>query len=340
MKLFSLPLKRWFCSLAVLGALISLPVAFGACKSQSSDGKLKIALIPKATTGAFWQTVHAGGIKGAQESNVELIWVGTEKEDQRALQINIVDSQVLGKVNGIVLAPLDGEALVKPVREANQSKIPVVIIDSALMGGDEYISSFIATDNFAGGKLAAEKMGVMLGGQGKVALLRHMEGSASTGKREAGFLEGIKKFPGILVVSDEQYGGRDPQKASENLLLRFTQGGELALDGIFCSNLTTTYGMLQALRRARRSGQAKLIGFDSDDSLVKGLQQGEIHGLVIQDPFNMGFMGVQAMAKHLKGEKVPPRQDTGVTFVTAENLTQPEVQKLLYPDLKKWLNQD
>ncbi len=301
---------------------------------EPADGKFRIAVIPKATTGQFWQTVYAGAKAAAAELGVQMLWVGPEREDQRAEQISMVNTQIANRVDGIVLAPLDGEALLKPVAEAVRAKLPVVIIDSDLVGGSELYASFVATDNLAGGRLAAEQLVKLLNGSGRIALLRHMEGSASTGNREAGFLEAMNKYPDIQVVSQEQYGGREPQRAAENLLLRFTQNGILSVDGIFCPNLTTTYGMLQALRRTRLAGQVKLVGFDSDASLVQGLESGEIHGLVIQDPFNIGYLGVQTMVRHLKGEAVQKRADTGVVYVKASNLQEPAIQALLFPERK------
>jgi len=316
---------RNFCLFFLILSSFLIP----SCSKNFDPEKLKIAVIPKATTGAFWQAVYRGSQKAAEELGVEMLWVGTEREDQRAAQISIVDAQVVNQVDGIVLAPLDGEALLKPVKAAAAKKIPVVIMDSALAGGESYYRSFVATDNQEGGRIAGKALADLLGGKGRVALLRHMEGSASTGKREQGFLEALKKYPQIQVLSSEQYGGRDPQKASENLLLRFTQKEQLELDGIFCPNLTTTYGMLQALRRARRTGQVKLIGFDSDKSLLQALKRGEIQGLIIQDPFKIGYLGVKNIVQHLKGQEIEKRTDTGVVLVTADKLQDPRYKDML-----------
>lgn len=316
--------------LKTLCALLLTPLLLSCHRGPSPQGEsLKIAVIPKATTGNFWQTVHAGSQKAAKDLGIKIAWLGTEREDQRAKQIAIVDSQVINGMDGIVLAPLDDQALLKPVREAVQKKIPVVIMDSALLEADEWITSFVATDNFAGGELAGKALAERLNYRGNVVMLRHQEGSASTGKREEGFLEVIKKYPDIKILSTEQYGGKDPQQAAENLLHRFLQGEKTPIHGIFCPNLTTTYGMLQALRRARLAGKIQLIGFDSDPSLIQGLQAGEIQGLVLQDPFQIGYRGVQTMVQHLRGQKVAARVDTPLTLVTEKNLKDPKVQSLL-----------
>ena len=334
------------CLRAFMLALVALvlSVTFFACnKSETKDPEITIAVIPKGTTHIFWESVHAGAIKASVELGVNINWVGPEKEDDRQQQIAVVDNQVLNGVSGIVLAPLDAMALRRPVRDAVRRDIPVIIIDSGLQDSEDVYTSFIATDNREGGRIAGREMGKSLEGKGRVVLLRYMEGSASTTNREEGFLESLKEFPGITLVSDEQYAGAtraQAQQASENLLLRFKdEQGILTIDGLFCPNASSTYGMLQALRRQRQTGEVIFIGFDSDDPLVKGLEQGEIHGLVVQNPFKMGFLGVKIMLDLLQGKPVEKRIDTGVTFVMRQDLENPEIQELIDPDLEYWLSQ-
>jgi ribose transport system substrate-binding protein len=193
------------------------------------------------------------------------------------------------------------------------------------------------------GYIAGTKLCESLGGKGDVIMLRYAEGSASTEKREAGFMDAVKAFPEIDVISEEQRGGAtkaSAQNAAENLLLRFEDAdGNLTIDGIFCVNESTTYGMLQALRRHRFAGKVQFIGFDSADALLEATRNDEIHGLIVQNPFKMGYEGVKAMVKHLKGEPVANRIDTGVTFVTRPDLDRPEMKELLYPDIDKWLKE-
>ena len=256
-------------------------------------------------------------------------------------QIALIDNQVINEVSGIVLAPLDDKALRRPVQAAANHGVPVVIFDSALENADAFTVSFVATDNLAGGRLAGMSLAKKLNGKGKVIMMRFVEGSASTEKREKGFLEAISRFPDIEVVSDKQYGGATTAmalQASENLLMRFKdKNGRLTVDGIFCCNESTTFGMLQALRRSRLAGKVAFVGFDSSEPLLEGLNAGEIDGLVVQDPFKMGYISVKTMFKHLNGQSVDKIVDTGVTFVSKENMTQPEIIDLVSPDLDKWL---
>jgi ribose transport system substrate-binding protein len=220
--------------------------------------------------------------------------------------------------------------------------IPVVIIDSGLKSND--YTSFVATDNYIGGRKGGEQLAKILGGKGKVIMLRYQEGSASTMNREQGFLDELKeKYPDIEVVSSNQYGGATTEssyEASESLLspLRKPDGG-LTVDGIFCPNESTAFGMLRALEDSGLAGKVKYVGFDSSDRLVLALQKGYIHGLVLQDPINMGYLGVKTIVAYLRGEKVEKRIDTGSSVATPENMNEPKIKNLLEPDFKKWLNE-
>jgi ribose transport system substrate-binding protein len=316
---------------------------FASCgrKEQSkTSGEITIAVIPKGTTHEFWKAIHAGAIKGAREAGVEIIWKGPLKEDDREAQISVVEDFVTRGVSGIVLAPLDEVALRSPVADAVRVNIPVVIMDSGLKS-DDYVS-FVATDNYAGGKLAAQRLSELLKGKGKVIMLRYMEGSASTAAREQGFLDAIGTVPGITVVSSNQYGGATTEssyKASENLLSPYKNpDGSLAIDGIFAPNESTAFGMLRALQDGGIAGKVRFVGFDSSIKLVEALHDKEIDGLVLQNPVRMGYLAVKTMVQHLKGEKVEKRIDTGVTMVTPENMDQPENKELLEPDLSRWLD--
>jgi ribose transport system substrate-binding protein len=318
-----------------------------AQKEGASAAKYQIAVIPKGTTHVFWKSIHAGAVKAEQELkaagvDVEIIWKGPLKEDDRESQIRVVEDFVTRGVQGIVLAPLDDAALRMPVKDAVNNNIPVVIIDSGLDSKD--YTSFVATDNYVGGKKGGERLAEILGGKGKVVMLRYQEGSASTMNREQGFLDILKeKYPDVEVVSSNQYGGATTESAymaSENLLAPLrTADGTLTIDGIFCPNESTAFAMLRALQDSALAGKVKYVGFDSSDRLVKGLREGEIHGLVLQDPINMGYLGVKTLMAHLQGEQVEKLIDTGSAVATPENMDEPEMKNLLEPDFKKWLNE-
>jgi ribose transport system substrate-binding protein len=306
--------------------------ASGSSASSGGGGAaLRIAVIPKGTTHEFWKAVHAGAIKAAKEAEVEIVWKGPLKEDDLKGQIDVVDSFVAQGVSGIVLAPLSDKGLAGPVHAAVAAGIPVVVFDSDLSGTDP--TSFVATDNYAAGKMAAEELARRIGDKGNVVVLRYQEGSASTTHREQGFLDGIKAHGGITVVSANQYGGATTESAfatSENLLAaQKAQAGGVA--GIFAPNESTTFGMLLALRKADLAGKVHLVGFDASDKLVAAVRDGAIDALVLQNPFNIGYLAVKSMAEHLRGKPVEKRIDTGARLATRETLDTPEVRELIQP---------
>lgn len=306
----------------------------GIAEPAEKPAVRKIAVIPKGTTHEFWKSVHAGANKAGKELGVEIIWKGPVREDDRDEQIKVVENFVASGVSAIVLAPLDDTALVPAVTEAKQEGIPVVIIDSDIKWDGRV--SFVATDNYKGGELAAKRLGELLGGKGKVIVLRYQEGSASTAQREAGFIDTMKKdFAGIELVSDNQYGGATTEtsyKTSENLLVKFKE-----IDGVFCPNESTTFGMLRALQDAKRAGQVKFVGFDASAKLVEALEADQINGLVLQNPFRMGELGVRAAIDKLDGKTPEARIDTGAAVATHETMASPEIKALLSPDLGAWL---
>lgn len=318
----------WFC-LAVVNGL------------HAAEKAYTIAVIPKGTTHEFWKSINAGAVKAQREltaagTKVDLIWKGPLREDDRDQQIQVVENFMTRHVSAIVLAPLDSRALVRPVHNAVQAQVPVVVMDSDLKS-DEYVS-FVATDNYKGGVLAGEEMAKLLGGKGNVILLRYAVGSASTEAREAGFLDALKKSPDIKIISSDQHAGATRElayQASQNILNRF--GREV--NGVFCPCEPPTIAMTKALRDLGLAhGKVKMIGFDAGSQSVLDMQNGDVQALVVQNPLLMGYLGVMTAVKHLEGQRVERRIDTGVQLVTPENMNEPGIKELLHPPLDKYLN--
>ena len=288
----------------------------------------KIAVIPKGTTHNFWKSVEAGARQAGKELGVEIVWKGPLKEDDRAQQIGVVQQFVSSGISAIVLAPLDDTALRGPVKSALERNIPVVIIDSALKGepGKDFVS-YVATDNKRGGQLGGEELVRLMKGKGKVVLLRLAEGSASTTEREAGFIEVLKKHPGMNLIVENRYAGATvstAQDAAMNLIDKVREA-----DGIFCPNESTTQGMLLALRQTGLVGKKHFVGFDTSPALNAALNKGDIQALVAQNPTKMGYLGVVTAVKTLRGEKVDVAIDTGCVLVTKDNQNDPAVKAVL-----------
>jgi len=321
--------------------LVLVGLSIAALLTVRGAESYTIAVIPKGTTHEFWKSIHAGAIKAQREltgqgTKVEIIWKGPLREDDRDQQIQVVENFMARHVSAIVLAPLDSQALVNPVHNAILAKVPVVVMDSDLKS-DEYVS-FVATDNYKGGQLAGEQMGKLLGGKGNVILLRYAVGSASTEARENGFLDVLKgKYPNIKIISSDQHAGATRESAyqtSQNILNRF--GREV--NGVFCPCEPPTIAMTKALRDiGLAGGKVKMIGFDAGSQSVLDMKNGDVQALAVQNPMLMGYLGVTTAVKHLRGEKVEKRIDTGVALVTPENMNEPEIKDLLYPPFDKYL---
>ncbi len=315
----------------MLALVALLLLATTACRQDSS--KRVIGVVPKGTNHIFWQTVRAGALAAADEFDFAILWNAPQIETDSSRQITIVENLINRKVDGIVLAPVDEEALVGVVERAAEHGIPVSIFDSAL--NSDRIISFIATDNYSSGVMAAERMGKILDGRGKVGVIGFMPGSASTMKRESGFVDTIEKqFPGIEVVG-VKYTMADRAKAlaeAENLM---TAHPDLA--GLFADNESSTDGTVRAVKQRGMAGKVQIVGYDASPELIEELKAGTIDSIVVQNPFKMGYESTKAIGLHLRGEQPVREMDSGAHLILRENLDQPAIQELLFPDIERWL---
>ncbi len=325
------------CLLATLGCQPAQPTATSSTSSSPADASatadkpLQIAVIPKGTTHVFWKSVHYGALQAGKEMNAEIQWRGPQKEIDRDEQINVVQGFLNKQVDGIVLAPLDADALVRPVQEAKRGGVPVVIFDSGLNAPKTDTVAFVATDNFRGGQLAAEAMAEKLGGKGNVVLLRYNKGSESTHQREEGFLESIAKHPEIKVISSDQYAGTTTETAIDKAQQVLNKFGD-EINGIFAVCEPNAEGVLRALNDRKLAGKVVFVAFDSSEALRSSLASGEVSAIVLQDPVQMGYLGVKTMIQSIRGESVESFVDTGVFVATKDNMDEEKIKSLLSPE--------
>jgi ribose transport system substrate-binding protein len=306
--------------------LLLLAVMLVSCNQKR---KKTIAVIPKATSHLFWLTVQAGAFAAGRDLGVEIEWNGPPSETDYSRQIQIVDSYVARHVDGIVLAAADRVSLVPPMERAVKAGIPVTVFDSGL-DSTNYLT-FVATNNYEAGQLAARKLAELIGGKGKVALVMHAPGSNSTMDRERGFKDILAKdFPGIQIVA-EQFGMADRAKsraASENMLAAHPD-----LAGMFASSEPSSVGASLAIKSRDLAGKVRLVTFDSSDGMVEDMKAGVIDAMVVQDPFKIGYEAVKSVVDQLNGKTPPKRMDLSAQVLTKADLEKPEVKKLLNPEL-------
>ncbi len=320
----------------IVSALCAACFSAIGCNGKSQEAnrqkKLRFAVIPKGTSHQFWRSVHAGAEAGAKEvGNIEVIWKGPETEADTAGQIAVMKNFITSRVDGIVLAPNHSQSLVDVVSEANAENVPVVIFDSGLGEGPKIVS-YVATNNHAGGKLAAQCMIEALDHKGKVIMLRYKQGSESTEQREAGFLERLAEEPNMQVISSDQYAGTTTEEAlakATQVLNKYRD----EVNGIFAVCEPNCNGVLEALSQTGLSGKVKFVAFDPSDPLIRGLSDGSVTGIVLQDPYEMGRQSVLALAKHHKGENVESIIGTGEALATKDNQATEAIGRLLRPEM-------
>ncbi|MCW5978513.1 MAG: substrate-binding domain-containing protein [Bryobacteraceae bacterium] len=313
----------------LLFALLSACAVF-SCQHKS---RRVVAVIPKATSHLFWLSVQAGAMAAGKEFNLDVLWNGPALETDYARQIQILDSMVARRVDGIAIAATERKALVQPVDRAIAAGIPVTVFDSGLDSSS--FMCYIGTDNVEAGRMAARALGGMLGSKGTVAMVLHAPGSLSTMDREQGFKEVIgREFPNIKIVA-EQYSMSNRAKAvaaAENILTAHPD-----LNGIFASTEPSASGVSLALKSRGMSGKVRFVAFDSSDTMIEDLKAGVIDATVVQDPFRMGFEAVKSLSDKLAGREPPKQLGLPARVVLADDLEKEEIQQLLSPDLRRYL---
>jgi ribose transport system substrate-binding protein len=315
----------WIVVFVVLAAVL---VTVGLLRrGGGTEATRRIGVVPKETASVYWEGVRQGALKAGEEEKYNILWNGPEIETDRERQSQIVEDMIVQKVDGLVLAPNDRKALVPAVEKVYAKHIPCVIIDSSVET-DKFLC-YMATDNYKGGALAAKRIGEVLGGKGKVIVVEWTPNSASTDFRLQGFRETLAKdFPEIQIVDSKYPNPATMEKARDVTQDMLTRNP--AIDGVFACNATSAGGALTALQSFQQGQKKiKMVGFDAWPMLVEGLKKGDLDGLIIQNPYKMGYEGVKAIVRHLKGEQVPKQVDTGVELITLDRLGDPKIKELL-----------
>ena len=312
---------------AMMRALIFLLVAMMFMSFSVTAKDKNIVFIPKSNDQVFWHIMRSGVDEALHElGNINLTWRGPAYNDDTDSQIKILRVYTRPDVDAIIIAPTDQTRLVEPILKAVKLGIKVIVVDSALDGN--YHQNFIATDNYAGGELAAKRLVDTLNHKGNVVLFRTVAGSASTEERAKGFLDYIAKNAPLVKVIADIYGGgsRGKDLRSATTLLQNTK----RIDGIFAVNESASDGVLRALRNTGLAGKIVLVGFDSTDFLIEGLQKQDIDALIIQNPKQMGYLSIKAAAAAIDQKLSGQRKIyTEAKMVTKDNLQSPEIKQLI-----------
>jgi ribose transport system substrate-binding protein len=300
----------------------------------AADQKVSIPIIVKDTTSFYWQIVLAGARKAGKDLGVNVPELGAQSESDINGEISILENAVSGNPAAIVISPTQFKALGQPIDEAAK-KVKIIGIDSA--ADSKAFTSFLTTDNVQGGRVAADGLAAAITAkygkaEGDVALITAIPGVGSLDQRAKGFKEELAaKYPDLKLVADKVADGQSTTALNITTDL-ITANPKLR--GIFASNLIMAQGAGQAVAENKVADTLKLVGFDSDDKLIKLLKDGTFAALVVQDPFRMGYDGVKTALAASKGESVPATVDTGANLITKENMDSPRSQELLNPKIK------
>lgn len=304
-------------------------------ETTAAEEPYEISVIIKATDSDYWQTLLLGAEAAAEESNGSIVITedGPPSETDIDQQVSILENAIATKPDGIVIASTSSDATVPAVEEAMGKSIPVVTIDNKL-NTDQY-TSFLATDHSLAAGMAAEAMvadwendGIDPAGK-KVVVISSVAGTAVNTARTEGFINKIKELVPDIQVLETQYGDNDISKAlsiAENLI-----AANPDLIGIFGDNNHMGVGISKAIEESGKKDSIYAYAFDADSDEITAIQNGFLRGIMVQDPFGMGYNGVLTAVAAIKGETVEKDVIVDATVVTLANMQEEAVQKLLYP---------
>jgi len=304
--------------------LFSLCAMLLGCRG---GGSRTIAMIPATTGPELWEAAHGGAELAGRTNGFHIYWNGPTREDDVARQIALVENAIDNEDAGLVVVPTNYLALVGSVQQALAKRIPTVVIRSSLPVPPGRGLSYILNDDQETGRLAAGRIGMLLRGKGKVAVLG-LDGSGPTSilRTRAFEAELAKNFPDITVV---QKRAGSPNTAEVQQTAQEILVDNPTLDAILTLNVTATEGTWAALGALGKSKRVKLVGCGQEVDLMAGIRHGDIDSVIVENTYEMGFRAIQSIAAQQRGESVPGRLELAPVLVTIANIDDSEIQKLL-----------
>ncbi|MBV9392168.1 MAG: substrate-binding domain-containing protein [Verrucomicrobia bacterium] len=304
--------------------------------TSAADKKFTIALIPGLTTDPFYITMRKGAQAAATSLGVDLVFQGAP-EFNVVQQVPVLNAVVGRKPDAILIAPTDKTQLIQPLKSAFSAGIPVVTVDTFIgdgryqtgSGEADFPISYVASDNVAGGEIAARALAKAIGEKGKVYVSNVKPGISTTDQREQGFKQEMKKHPNITVL-DTQFNDDDANKAASQLQSVFARNPDLA--GVFGANLFSATGAANGVKQANATGKIRVVAFDAPTSIVGEIKSGNVDIAIAQHPAEIGYFGLVTAFAHLTGQSVPPLIGTGFTVIDKNNVDDPATKRFIYSD--------
>ncbi|MCZ8523156.1 MULTISPECIES: substrate-binding domain-containing protein [Paenibacillus] len=320
---------------AVLLTLLLAAGSLASCgrlpDTAAADAKSKkvIALVVKSKNSDYWKTVISGAEAARKEYNVELKVEEPESEQDVKGQIALVSEVINYKRDALVLAPSDDEALAEIAARSAANNIPVITIDSRLNSPKPL--SYIGINHYEAGEKAGRKLAELLGDQGRAAVVGFKPGGWAAAEREQGFLDEMARHPKIQVI-EKTYCYADPGQCGEQVR-KLARTLDVST-GIAVLQGASTRSVVAEVMKEGLEGRVKIVTIDSTPEDIEHLQEGVIQAVIIQNPFSMGYLGVEYAVKALAGERLEETFYTGTTVIDQNNMFWSDNQKLLFPFVK------
>ncbi|GIO83375.1 hypothetical protein J25TS5_03070 [Paenibacillus faecis] len=316
----------------VLLGLLLLPLSASCAPDGNGpmdERPMRVDMIVKMDRGDYWNTIRMGAEVAAKEFNVMLNFIAPDNENDYKEQIRLMEESIKRKPDAIVLAASDYEALGQVTDRTSYADIPVVSMDSEV--ASTKVKTYVGTNNYEAGQKAAQRLVELTGKESEIAIVNFVKGARNADQREEGFLDYVARFPGISVV-DIQYCGSDEELAYR--LTRRILEKHPGLDGLVSLSAESSIGAGRAVVELGLGGTLKLVAFDNPPEMLELLQEETVHAMVVQNPFNNGYMAVSAAVKAARGERLEDRIPTDTKLIDLDNMLWPENQKLLFPFVK------
>jgi len=295
-------------------ASIGLAAAMAGCSkdtSSSGGGDESVAVVLKTLSSPYWKYVEAGAKAAGKDLGTDVTIVGPASESQIMEQVNMIEDSLNQGIGALVVSPSQPDTVVPVLEQAKQSDVPVLLIDTDADFSDK--ASFIGTDNLTAGKEGGKLLASMLKKGDKVALIAGALGNTAMDQRIKGAKEALEEAG--MVIAAEQPADSDKTKANtvmENILQK---NGDIK--GVFSANDDMAIG---ALRATESKGlNIPIIGTDGTSEAIQSIIDGKLAGTIAQNPYEMGYQGVENAVKTIKGEKIDARIDSGIDVITKEN---------------------
>ncbi|MCL6654690.1 sugar ABC transporter substrate-binding protein [Agrobacterium rubi] len=304
--------------------------------ASAQDKKFTIALVPGLTTDAFYITMRKGAEAAAKAVGATLVFQGAP-DFNPVTQVPVLDAVIAKSPSALLIAPTDTNQLIQPLKRAADAGIPVITVDTYIGTGDyqtgagdaDFPLSYIASDNVAGGMMAARSLAAAIGDKGKVYISNNKPGISTTDQREQGFKAEMAKHPNITVL-ETQFNENDANRAASQLQAVYARNSDLA--GVFGANLFSAIGAANGVQQAGQTGTIKVVAFDAPTSIIDNLNSGIVDLAIAQHPAEIGYFGVMAAYAHLTGHSIPTKIGTGFTVIDKKNVTDPKISQFIYAD--------